>query len=193
VKAALLLAALAACGGSGSGPAPRAPAPAVRAEVGAAETSERARQHEQARAHYERAIADARDPLSVAFARHEYAETLASWGELPAAVAQLEGAVAARPDDASAWHDLGVLRHEVGDARGATDALRRAKQLAPDDARPRIALAALYWTQHDLAAATAEYRELDAMVLPDRLHEKVRWALDELAKLQAAGHTPDHR
>ena len=162
--------------------APRGPAADVRAEVDKAETAEKARQHDVARAHYQRAIAAAHDAESIAFARHEYAETLVSWGEAPEARAQLEIAVAANPADPGAWHDLGLLRHHAGDDAGAIAALQRAEQLAPRDTRPRTALAALYWKRGDRAAAAREYRGLLELDLPDRLRAKVEWALAELAK-----------
>jgi len=162
--------------------APRGPALAVRTEVAAAETAEKARRHDVARVHYERAIDQARDPDSIAFARHEYADTLVTWGEAPQARAQLEIAVAANPTDASVWHDLGLLRHAAGDDPAAIQALARAEQLAPRDARPRKALAALYWKRGDKANAALEYRRMLELDLPDRLRAKVEWALTELAK-----------
>lgn len=171
--------ALAGCGGRA--PAPAGPSAAVRAEIEQAEAAERARRHDVARAHYQRAVAGARDAASVAFARREYAETLVTWGEYAEAIAQLEGALAARPD-AAAWHDLGLLRNNAGDARGALAALEQARALAPRDPRPRVALAALRWRSGDRAGAAAEYRALLELPLPERLRAKVRWALDQLAK-----------
>jgi Flp pilus assembly protein TadD len=161
---------------------PRAPAAAVRAEIAQAETAEKARRHDVARSHYQRAIAEAHDPVSVAFARHEYAETLVTWGEAPEALAQLEIAATANPDDPSIWHDLGLLRHHAGDDPGAIQALARAEQLAPGDPRPRTALAALYWKRGDKPHALAEYRSLLELDLPDRMRAKVEWAIGELAK-----------
>jgi Flp pilus assembly protein TadD len=152
----------------------------VHDEIAAAETAERARHHEDARAHYERAVAAAHEPKAIAFARRDYAETLASWGEVPAAIAQLEQAVAAVPADAAAWHDLGILRHHEHDDPGAIVALVKARAAAPADPRPRIALAALYWSTHDTADARREYTELLALDLPDRLRDKVKWALEQL-------------
>ena len=185
MRAAVALAlALAAC--AHAAPAERGsdpgPAAAVRAEVDRAEAAERTRRHDLARDHYQRAIALARDPDSIAFARHEYAETLVTWGERPEARAQLELAVAAQPGDPGAWHDLGLLRHDAGDDPGAIAALARAEQLAPRDVRPRTALAALYWRRGDKAGATREYRGMLALELPERLRAKVEWALAELAK-----------
>jgi len=191
----LVLAALAACGG-----AQHPPAPDVRAEVRAAETAERARQHDVARKNYEQAIADARDPASLGFARNRFGETLATWGEYDEAQRQLEGAVAATPDEPSAWYDLGIVREHGGDSRGALEALARAKALVPTDWRPRVALAALHWKlaaaclratpaaescTADVEAARSEYNGLLALDLPQRLREKVQWALAQLASPNA--------
>jgi Flp pilus assembly protein TadD len=170
---------LAACG---HGAAPREPADAVRTEIAAAETAEKAREHDAARQHYQRAIAAAHDPGSLGLARHDYAETLVTWGEAPEARAQLELAAMAIPGDASVWHDLGILRHNAGDDAAAIEALARAEQLAPRDPRPRKALAALYWSRGDKPRAAQEYRGLLELDLPDRVRAKVEWALAELAK-----------
>ena len=186
MRPALLVLAM-ACGAP---PAPRTPGAVVKADVERAELAEKARQHDVARAAYVQAIADAKTPVDVAFARREFAETLISWGELAAAIGQLESAVAARPDDAGTWHDLGILRHHEGDDAGAVAALEHARTLVPGDPRPRIALAALRWSRGDIAGATREYQELLALDLPDRLRAKVRWALDQLAKPDAVRNTP---
>jgi tetratricopeptide (TPR) repeat protein len=175
-----VLALLIACGGRA--PAAREPAATVKTEIERAETAERARKHDVARVHYERAIAIAADPASGAYARREFAETLATWGEVPEAIAHLERSLALVGDNASAWHDLGILKHNQGDLPGATNALERAKTLAPEDFRPRVALAALRWKTGDRAGATTEYKALLDLELPDRLRAKVKWALDQLAK-----------
>jgi Flp pilus assembly protein TadD len=162
------------------------PSPETRAEITSAEDAELHRHHDVARARYEQAIASARDPASESFARRQYAETLADlWGEVDAAQSQLAIAVAIAPDDAAAWHDLGLVRHRRGDSPGAIDALEHAKQLAPRDIRPRQALAALRWHLRDFDGATAEYKALLALDLPERLRAKIRWALEQLAR-------PDH-
>jgi Flp pilus assembly protein TadD len=163
-------------------PAPVSPAAVVRAEIDLADAAEKRREHDVARRHYQRAIAQARDPASIAFARHEYAETLVTWGEAPEARAQLEIAAVASPTDASVWHDLGLLRHHAGDDPAAIAALVRAEQLAPDDVRPRKALAALYWKRGDKANAAREYRALLELDIPERLRIAVQRALAELAK-----------
>lgn len=181
-----LAAVLAACATTPP-PAPIGPSAQVRADIDQAETAERARRHDLARAAYQRAVADAHDPASQRFARREYAETLETWGELAEAIAQLQGAVAARPDDAASWHDLGFLRFQQGDTTGALAALERAKQLAPRDPRPRKTLAVIRWRTHDYAGAEAEYRGMLALDLPPQLRDKVEWAIRELARLQAGG------
>jgi Flp pilus assembly protein TadD len=169
---------LAACGH-----APRRSCAARRGRAGSRRPDRgRARRHDLARQHHERAIALAATADDVVYARHEYAETLVSWGEMILARAQLERAVDAQPGDPGAWHDLGLLRHDAGDDPGAIAALTRAEQLAPDDVRPRTALAALYWRRGDKTSAAREYRAMLALDLPDRLRAKVEWALAELAK-----------
>lgn len=180
---------LAACGGRTA--APSAP---VRAEVDKAEAAEKARKHDEARKHYQAAIANAKDPESVAFARREFADTLISWGEYPEAIVQLERAAAAKSDDASLWHDLGLLYHNAGDDQRAIGALEKSRTLAPQDPRPRVSLGVLRWKRGDLAGARTEYQGLLELELPDRLREKARWAVAELTKLlaerQAATPTP---
>jgi tetratricopeptide (TPR) repeat protein len=165
-------------------PAVRGPSMAVKAEIERAEAAEQARQHEVARAHYERAISNAHDPQSAGFARREFAETLATWGEIEAARDQLEQAVAATPDDAIAWQMLGIVRasKEVDDIPGAFAALERAKQLAPRAWIPRRDLAVLHWKLGHRAEALAEYRGMLELDLPLRLREKVKWAIDQLAR-----------
>lgn len=168
----------AACGGAP--PPQRAPAATTRDAIAAAEAHERARRHDEARAAYEAAIAGAPDAASEAWARLEYAETLATWGEVAGAVGQLEQVVALEPTQARAWHDLGILRHHLGDDGGARHALTRARALAPRDPRPRIALAALLWSTGELAAARGEYEALLDLDLPDRVRRQVEWALTQL-------------
>ena len=175
----LALVVLAACGARQTAPARPDP---VRAEIERAEDAEKARHHDEAAEHYRAAIAAATTPKAQAWAHHEFAETLASWGQLADAIHELEAAGTATPDDPAVWQDLGILRHKQADEPGALAALGRAKQLAPRDARPRIALAALYWSNGDKAQALAEYRELLDLDLPDRVREKVRWAIGVLEK-----------
>jgi Flp pilus assembly protein TadD len=160
---------------------PKTTQPAVRAELAAAEAAERRRQHEQARAHYLAAIAQATTPPGVVLARRAFAETLISWGEYPEAIIQLEGVVAAAPTDAAAWHDLGLLLHNRGDDQRAIAALERSRELAPGDFRPRVSLGALRWKRGDRVGARAEYEALLGLELPAALRRKVTWAIATLS------------
>ncbi len=173
-------------------PAVRGPSNVVRAEVERAEQAEEKREHEVARKHYELAIASAKDPQSVGFARREFAETLATWGELESAHGQLEKAVVATPDDPIAWQMLGVLRANkiINDVPGALAALEKSKQLAPREWIPRQTLAVLQWKLGHRAEALAEYRAMLDLDLPPRLREKVKWAIDELSKPEGSGAAP---
>ena len=104
----LLCVALLACGAKP--PAVNGPSPTVKLWIERAEKAEENRDHEVARKHYEKAIANAKDPISIGYARREFAETLATWGEIDSARGQLEKAVAATPEDAIAWQMLGIVR-----------------------------------------------------------------------------------
>ena len=181
----LLLALLVACGGARAKPTPP-PSVNVRAEIAQAEQAEKARRHDLAKIHYEKAVAGAKDPSSIGYAHREYAETLATWGEFPLAIKHLETALAARPVDPHAWHDLGVLKHHAGDNATAIKAFETSRTQAPKDPRPRVALAALRWKLGDKPGAATEYRGLLELDLPDRLRAKVEWAIRELAKPDAA-------
>jgi Flp pilus assembly protein TadD len=149
----------------------------VRADIARAEDAELHRHHDVARAEYERAVADAKDPETASFARREYAETLGTWGELPKAVEVLEGA----PRDAAVLNDLGVFYHLQGNDPKALAALETSKQLAPRDWKPRRQLAMLLVVMHDYDRATAEYRAMLELDLPERLRAAVHKALELLA------------
>ena len=193
-RAVVLALLLAAC--ARSTPSRPGPVDAVRREVEAAELAERERRHDAARAHYEAAIAAAKDPRSIAFARRELGETLATWGENAEARLQLEASVAAVDTDPVAWQMLGIVRHKLGDVDGAFVALERSKQLAPRAWIPRRDLAVLHWSlgegrtaERDPAvaakhreAALAEYRAMLELDLPTRLRDKVRWAIEVLSR-----------
>lgn len=190
------LAVIALCLGCGHPHAARPTGPdvGVKTEIELAEQAEKARQHDVAREHYQRAVANAHDPANIAYARHEFAETLTTWGEYPEAIAQFEGSLAARPNNAAAWHDLGLLRHHEGDTPGAIKALERSRELAPKDFRPRKELAVLRWTTGDRAGAAAEYRAMLALDLPERLRTMVEWAIGCLAaptNADAKCHRPE--
>jgi tetratricopeptide (TPR) repeat protein len=171
----------------------------VRVEIDKAEAAEKQRQHLVAREHYEKAVAEAKrigDPSGIGFATREFGETLATWGENEEARAQLEIAVVNVPNDPIAWQMLGILRHKLGDIPGAFLALEKSKALAPRAWIPRRDLAVLHWSRGEgrtadpdptkaaehRAAALAEYQAMLDLELPDRLREKVEWAIGVLSK-----------
>jgi Flp pilus assembly protein TadD len=156
------------------------PSASTRTAVQRAEDLERHREHDEARAAYESAIAAAPDLPSEVYARLELASQLAFWGEVAAAVTELEAVVGLDPRQARAWHDLGILRHRQGDEPGARTALATAVELAPADPRPRIALAALLWELGDRDGARTQYQALLELDLPDAVRAKVVWAIDQL-------------
>jgi hypothetical protein len=128
---------------------------------------------------------------------------LITWGEIDSAHGQLDKAVAANPTDPIAWQMLGLVRASDGvrDVAGAFTALERSKQLAPRMWIPRRDLAALHFklgagrdadpdpavaTKHR-QAALAEYKAMLELELPDRLREKVNWAIRVLTELPPVG------
>ena len=177
-----------ACGAAT--PAASEPSDTVKKWIRRAETAEQNRDHEVSRKHYERAIAEAKDAVSIGFARREFAETLATWGEIDSARGQLEKAVVARPDDPIAWQMLGIVRHKLGDIPGAFAALEKSKALAPKAWIPRRDLAVLHWSLGQREEALAEYKAMLELDLPPRLREKVEWAIGVLSK-PAPFHVPD--
>lgn len=168
------------------------PSNAVKLELERAEAAEEKRDHDVARKHYEAAIEQAKDPASAAFARREFAETLSTWGELDAAAGQLEKSVAANPDDPIAWQMLGILRaHDaIKDIPGAFAALEKSKQLAPRAWIPRRDLAVLHWKLGQKREALAEYKAMLELELPQRLRDKVKWAIEQLEKPEPTTPAP---
>jgi len=169
---------LCACGPK---PPVQDPSAVVKADIARAEEAELHRNHDVARAEYERALVDAKDPQSASMARREYAETLGTWGDTKKAVELLERAVELAPADPAAWNDLGVFYHLAGNDPKALTALEKSKALAPRDWRPRRQLAMLLVVMHDYDRAAAEYRAMLDLDLPDRLRAAVHKALELLA------------
>ncbi len=162
-------------------------APATRSWVERAESYQRQRRYDLARAAYERAEREAPDEASRAFAARELGLALDFWGEYSAARRELRLAASLRPDHAPTWHDLGMVCIKLHDYPGAEKALRRAARLRPADPRPRIALAEMLWQrQWRFEDALTEYRRLRALELSSRLRKAVDWAICELERQLAA-------
>jgi tetratricopeptide (TPR) repeat protein len=164
--------------------------PATRAAVARADDAERSRRHDEARRRYEQAVRDAADAPSAAYAHRAHADALLLWGERAGAAAALEAVVVADPRATSAWHDLGIVRHSLGDLAGAEAALRRSIALAPRDPRSHLALAALLWKSGRRDAARAAYQTLLGLDLPERVRAKVEWAIGVLGQPQPRPAAP---
>lgn len=171
----------------GGAPAAREPEPAASTEalLVRARAEERARRYDRARALYQQAADTAPDRASAAHAWRQMASALLFWGEVEDGQRALERVVELRPGAVSAWHDLGVVRGSRGDAAGAETALRRAIALAPDEPRPRVALAAVYVQGRRWRDAITEYQALERLDLPDATRRAVTRAL-ALCRAEAA-------
>lgn len=179
---------LASCGGGPNArdPKPRSDAISARtlALVQTAQDHERQRRYDLARAAYQKAIAEAPDQPSGAFAGRKMASALLFWGEYADAAHALDAVLKLSPDDVSAWHDLGMVRARLGDPAGAETAFRRSIELRPAIPLSRLALAALLVNQRRFEEALAEYDELLARDLPERyrnaIHKAQRMIRDEM-------------
>lgn len=161
--------------------------PQTRAAVEQAEQREQERKYDEARALYEAAKRDAPDDLSRAYAGRELASALIFWGEYEAAEQELVRVVELAPADASAWHDLGVLRARRGDTGGAESALLRAIDAAPRDPRPRIAIAALMVNARRFDEALRQYERLLDLDLPERTRRAVERGMELIRREMAGG------
>ena len=102
------------------------------------------------------------DDVAAAFALVHEARARRAEGDYAAAVAALEEACAARPDDPAFAFELGAVRYEAGDYAGAGAALGLARDLAPDDEETTLWLALALAEGGDAATATALLEALAA-------------------------------
>jgi Flp pilus assembly protein TadD len=141
------------------------------------------RDYPAALADHARAVREAPDRPSRIHALREQAGTLIAIGDLAGAARALEAVVRLAPA-ARDLNDLGIVRARLGQPAAAEAALRRARDLAPRDPRPRRGLAALLVNQRRFDEALAEYRALKPLV-PRALADKVAIAI-ELVEAEAA-------
>lgn len=165
-----------------SRPGPDEPVATTRALLAQAEAAEAQRRYDRAQALYVQARREAPDQVSQAAAALAHGRALIFWGEYALAEVALAEAARLQPDQARAWHDLGMVRHRLGDLAGAEAALRRSVAVLPDDGRSRIALAALLWQQGRLREAVREYEALHTLDLPARVRDRVAWAIATLRR-----------
>ncbi len=181
----LLCIGLAIGAGSACGtPAAKRPAldASTKALVKRAKAQERKRRYDKARLLYLQAKREATNDFNRAFAGRSYALALIFWGEYATAETELEGVVRLHRRDVASWHDLGMLRHRRGDLPGAEQSFRTAIALRKHNPRSRIALAALLWKAKRYKDALTEYEGLLTLELPDRVRNKVQWAIGVLRR-----------
>lgn len=85
----------------------------------------------------------------------------ARWGELDWAEPRLREAVRRDPKDPTAWHALGLVLLQLGNATGAEQAYRSGLLADPDALENRVGLATLAIARGDLSGALVQY---DAIV-----------------------------
>jgi Flp pilus assembly protein TadD len=133
---------------------PKSPIPLV--ELGHA--LEVAHRYDEALAAYDRAAelapSDKLGPLTGGL-------RAARWGELDWAEPRLREAVRRDPKDPAAWHALGLVLLQLGNAAGAEQAYRSGLLADPGALENRVGLATLALSRGDLAGALVQY---DAIV-----------------------------
>jgi tetratricopeptide (TPR) repeat protein len=89
----------------------------------------------------------------------EAARAAAKSDRVPDARAAYERAIAASPESAFLYRELGVLERRAGNGEQAMSRLRRATELDPLDATAFVQLAELLESRQDFAGAAAAYRK----------------------------------
>jgi tetratricopeptide (TPR) repeat protein len=89
----------------------------------------------------------------------ESARSFAKSGQIPDARAAYEQAIAASPESAFLYRELGALERRAGNVDEALAQMRRATELDPLDATAFVQLAELHESRQDFAGAEAAYRK----------------------------------
>jgi Flp pilus assembly protein TadD len=116
-------------------------------------------QPDAAAGHLDRAIQIFGKTPDAAYPHYLRAKIYTGRNEIEKAAAELQQAVALRPDFAEAWSDLGEARKNLLDDDGAFAAYRRSVELEPADAVARYRLGAEYLRRGDPAEAVRHLRE----------------------------------
>jgi tetratricopeptide (TPR) repeat protein len=117
-------------------------------------------------------------------ARAKTAAEARRWDEAKAAYQQ---AIAASPDSAFLYRDLGIVEQQAGRLTEALEHFRRAVQLDAADAKSLAAIGGILERQGDVMGALSSYeraRAIDPVEVPDSVIARLREAV-RLAKLPA--------
>ena len=114
---------------------------------------------EAAATHLDRAIQLLGHKPDAAYPHYLRAKVFAAQSDVQKEAAQLQEAVALRPDFAEAWSDLGDARKTLLDDAGALAAFEHAVSLAPDDAVAQTRLGSEYLDQGKAHLAVAHLQE----------------------------------
>jgi protein O-GlcNAc transferase len=109
--------------------------------------------------HLDRAIRLLENKPESAYPRYLRAKIYKDERDAAKSAADLEKAVALRPDFAEAWSDLGEARRSLDDDAGALTAFRRAVELSPDDAVAQTRLGSLLLDSGQAHDAVVHFRE----------------------------------
>jgi tetratricopeptide (TPR) repeat protein len=117
----------------------------------------------------------------------------ARWGEVEWARPRLEEAVRRGTSDAETWHALGLVRLQLGDAAGASEAYRAGTQVDPAAPECWLGLATVALSQGNAPGALAAYDRLLALRPRFGAAELGRaWALARLGRRDEASRALDH-
>jgi len=114
---------------------------------------------DRAARHLDRAIDLLGHKADAAYAHYLRAKVCTEQSDVPTAAAQLQEAVALRPDFAEAWSDLGDARKTLLDDAGALAAFERAVALAPEDAVAQTRLGSQYLDRGNAHLAVVHLQE----------------------------------
>lgn len=117
---------------------------------------------------------------------HQRADAAMAQGDFGRAIAALESAIGAAPDDTQAWLKLAALRRRVGDVKGALDAANMAVDRNPHDFIMLLLKASIHEQLGELDRAAEIYRAAlfhadDPANLPPPLAHQIQHASRFLA------------
>jgi tetratricopeptide (TPR) repeat protein len=138
--------------------------------------------------HLDRAVRSMGRTADAAYPRYLLAKAYTAQNQTQKAAAQLEQAVALRPDFPEAWSDLGLARKALLDDIGALAAMKRAVSLKPTDAIAQYRLGTEYLHQHQPHLAVTHLEEAYRLNPEDQSTlNSLQFALRQDGKTEEAG------